>query len=158
MNLKQYRKELGVTIKEASSACNVPVRTYVRYENDNDYGNKLKRNQIYISLKNRFEISEDKGLLSIEIIKDKVSRVLSKYIDNVSFCYLFGSYAKGYAKETSDVDLCVSTTLTGLSFVGMIEELHMALNKNVDVLRLNDLKNNEELLKEIMKDGVKIYG
>ena len=56
------------------------------------------------------------------------------------------------------IDLCVSTSLTGLSYVGLIEELRQKLCKKIDVIRLNDLSDNFELLSEIMKDGVKIYG
>ena len=73
-------------------------------------------------------------------------------------CALFGSYAKGYAGDESDVDLCVCTSLTGLAFVGLIEELRLALHKKVDLLRLSDISDNLDLLKEIMKDGIKIYG
>ena len=72
-------------------------------------------------------------------------------------CYLFGSYAKGYATETSDVDLLIDTTITGLNFFGLIEEFREALHKKVDLLRLDDVKNNKELLLEIMKDGVRLY-
>ena len=81
-----------------------------------------------------------------------------KYKDMVEFCYLFGSYAKGYAKETSDVDLCVSTSLSGLKYVGLAESLRIVLNKKVDLIRLSDLSNNVGLVSEIMKDGIKIYG
>ena len=56
------------------------------------------------------------------------------------------------------MDLCISTSLTGLRFVGLIEELRVSLNKKVDLLRLSDMKNNIELLNDIMKDGIKIYG
>ena len=71
--------------------------------------------------------------------------------------YLFGSYAKGYAKENSDVDLCVSTDLTGLRFVGLSGELREELKKKVDLLRLSDIQNNYELINEVMQDGIKIY-
>lgn len=55
------------------------------------------------------------------------------------------------------MDLCISTTLTGLSFVGLIEELREALHKKVDLIRLSDLKDNIKLINEIMKDGIRIY-
>ena len=71
---------------------------------------------------------------------------------------MFGSYSKGYAKDNSDIDLCISTSLTGVAFVGLIEELREALNKRIDLLRTNDLKDNIELVEEIMKSGIKIYG
>lgn len=158
MGLKEYRKEIGITSKEASIVCGVPLRTYIRYENDDSYGSNLKRDKILSLLKEKYEVTEEKGLLSIEEIKNKVTDIFSKYKDEISFCYLFGSYAKGYAKDDSDVDLCISTSLTGLTFIGLIEELRVSLNKKVDLLRLSDMKNNIELVHEIMKDGIKIYG
>ena len=158
MELKAYRIDLGITAKEASVASNVPLRTYIRYENDDKYGNILKRKQILFALQEKYGVSEEKGVLSVEKIKEKVNVVLSAYKEEVVFCYLFGSYAKGYATDTSDIDLCVSTSLTGLAFVGLIEELRKVLNKKIDLLRLSDLTNNEVLIQEIMKDGIKIYG
>ena len=158
MELKDYRTQVGITIKEASLISGVPVRTYIRYENDNSYGNVLKRKQILLILRKKFDITEDNGILSIDRIKECVEEVFSSYKEQISFCYLFGSYAKGYASDSSDVDLCVSTSLTGLSYVGLIEELRQKLCKKIDVIRLNDLSDNFELLSEIMKDGVKIYG
>lgn len=157
MNLKEYRAKLGITVKEASSISGVPLRTYNRYENDEKYGNNLKRQQIFLSLQDKYEITEEKGILTIDQIKSTLNDIFANR-DDVTFCYLFGSYAKGYAVETSDVDLCISTTLTGLSFVGLKEEICNSLNKKVDLIRLSDLGNNIELLQEIMKDGIKIYG
>ena len=51
----------------------------------------------------------------------------------------------------------MSTSISGLAFIGLIEKLRSTLRKKVDLIRLSDLGDNEELLKEIMKDGVKIY-
>ena len=91
-------------------------------------------------------------------IKEITSKVFSNYKDEISFCYLFGSYANGYANETSDVDLCISTSLSGLAFVGLIEELRENLKKKVDLLDVAQLNNNPKLMQEILRDGVKIYG
>lgn len=76
----------------------------------------------------------------------------------VSFCYLFGSYVKGTAIPTSDVDLLISANIKGLKFYGLVEEIRIALHKKVDVLDMNQLKENIELTEEIFKDGIKIYG
>ena len=73
-------------------------------------------------------------------------------------CYLFGSYAKGYATEKSDVDLLVDTDITGLDFFGLVEEFRESLHKKVDLLRLEDIRDNKEILLEILKDGIKLYG
>lgn len=158
INLKKQRQSLGISAKKASEVCRVPFRTYQRYEQDESYGNDLKRKAIIDALNKEYEINEEKGLLSTDIIKKKVTEVLKKYKDDILFCYLFGSYAKGYAKENSDIDLCISTKLTGLKFVGLSGELREELNKRIDLLRLSDIQNNNELLNEIMKGGIKIYG
>lgn len=86
----------------------------------------------------------------------RCSKILEKY--DVSFCYLFGSYAKEKATPTSDVDLLISTNVKGLKFYGLVEEIRIALRKRVDVLDINQLKDNIELTEEIFKDGIKIYG
>jgi len=101
-------------------------------------------------------IDEENGILSLDSISDICARVFDDY--PVNFCYLFGSYAKGKATGKSDVDLLVSTDIGGLGFFEMTEALRQNLNKKVDVLHIDQLKNNFELLQEILKDGVKIYG
>ncbi|MFR5245247.1 MAG: nucleotidyltransferase family protein [Clostridium sp.] len=92
----------------------------------------------------------------MEFIKRKCAAVFKNY--EVNFCYLFGSYAKGKATEASDVDLLISTNVRGLKFYGLVEEIRSALHKKVDVLDLNQLSDNFELTKEILRDGIKIYG
>ena len=71
---------------------------------------------------------------------------------------MFGSYAKNKATPKSDIDLLIDTEVTGLDFFGLIEELRQSLHKKIDLLKINQLNNNQELLKEILKDGIKIYG
>ena len=60
--------------------------------------------------------------------------------------------------ETSDVDLLLCTNITGIKFYGLVERLRETLKKNVDVLEVRQLTNNPELINEILRDGVKIYG
>ena len=49
----------------------------------------------------------NKSIYSLEYIKNKLSPVFLLY--NVKSAVLFGSYAKGYATESSDIDLLVDT-------------------------------------------------
>ena len=81
----------------------------------------------------------------------------STQISTSVFCYLFGSYAKGKATEVSDVDLLISTETTGLRFFEMTERLRKGLHKKVDVLDLKQLVNNEALIREVLREGVRIY-
>lgn len=76
----------------------------------------------------------------------------------MELCYLLGSYAKCKATDKSDVDLLVQTSLSGLKFYGLVEGFREALHKKVDLLRLEDVQKNADLLFEILKDGVKIFG
>ncbi len=159
MNLFDVRKEYGLSQIEASRILGIPVRTYIRYEKDNDYGSSLKRKTMIDVLKDKCAITEDKGLLSISQIKQLLTSIFdAEYKDQIEFCFLFGSYAKGYAKENSDIDLCISTNLTGLKFVGLSETIRNTLHKRIDLIRFNNLVDNFELVGEIMKDGIKIYG
>ncbi|MCQ2743027.1 MAG: nucleotidyltransferase domain-containing protein [Bacilli bacterium] len=158
MTLKDLRKSFKISASNAALSISVPFRTYVRYENDEGYGNPLKRQAMSKALTDLFETTETKGLLSLEEIKDKVDGVLSKHKDDVNFCYLFGSYAKGKATESSDVDLLIDTSLGGLEFVGLIEELRNVLHKEIDLIRLSSQGENVSFLAEVMKDGIKIYG
>ncbi len=157
MTLLQIRNKYQISQALAASSVDVPLRTYIRYENNNDYGNSLKRESMIQKLMNKYEITEDKGILSIEAIKNELTSLFdSEYKGKIEFCYLFGSYAKGYAKGNSDVDLCVSTSLTGLRFAGLSEAIRTVLHKRIDLIRFNNLENNLELVYEIMKDGIKI--
>ena len=92
----------------------------------------------------------------IESIKNICAEVFERYA--VEYCYLFGSYAKGKATETSDVDLLIATPLNGLQFFELVETLREKLCKKIDALHQTHLNNNLELTQEILKDGIKIYG
>lgn len=158
MTLKDLRKENNLTQLEMAHLIGIPERTYRRYENDESYGDKIKRLTFFNIVKEKCTIDETKGLLTIEQIKTKVKDVFdADYPGQIDFCYLFGSYAEGLAKETSDVDLYVSSSLTGLRFVGLIEKLRQALHKKVDLIRSSELSNNIDLVNEIMRKGIKIY-
>jgi len=158
MTLLETRKQYNVSQVEVATLLGIPVRTYIRYEQDNNYGSELKRQTMINLINNKYEITEDKGLLNVDYIKKQLNILFSnQYKEVVEFCYLFGSYAKGYATEKSDVDLCVSTSLKGLNFVGLSEAIRTLLHKKIDLIRFDTLKDNLELINEIMKDGLKIY-
>jgi len=159
MTLLETRKQYKASQIEIAHLLGVPIRTYIRYEQDDHYGSGLKRQTMINLINERYEITEKKGLLSIESIEKALTGLFeNQYKGKVEFCYLFGSYSKGYATEESDVDLCVATSLKGLDFVGLAEDIRVLLHKKIDLIRFDTLKNNLELINEIMKDGIKIYG
>ena len=156
MTLRELRKNKGITQKEAADFVEVPLRTYVNYENDPSKQASVKYKYIFDTLYSYGIGNDEVRVLSLDAIKESCAEVFSQY--PVEYCYLFGSYAKGKATPESDVDLLVSTTVTGLKFFGLVEELRQKLKKNVDVLDKNQIVNNFELTNEILKDGIKIYG
>jgi predicted nucleotidyltransferase len=78
--------------------------------------------------------------------------------NGVKSAVLFGSYAKGGARPNSDIDLLVDSGLRGLDFVGLIEYIREALNKEVDVIDVQHVKRGSPVDDEIRRSGVKIYG
>lgn len=153
--LKQVRQFSGYTQKQAAELINVPLRTYKRYENDEEKVGTMKYDFILSALKEKTLIDETHGVLTIEQIKSTVSEVLEEY--DADYVILFGSYAKGRETPRSDVDLVISTETTGLRFYGLVERLRVALHKKVDLLNIRQLDNNPELMREVLKDGIRIY-
>lgn len=154
--LKELRLANKLTQFQASEYLGVSLRSYKSYENDESKLNTIKYQYMVTKLEERLVIDETTGLLTIDEIKDLTSKVFEEY--PVNYCYLFGSYAKGKEKPDSDIDLLISVDVRGLKFYGLVERLRNELHKNIDLLQVNQLANNEELLNEILKDGIKIYG
>ena len=153
--LKALRISKKLTQKQASDLLGVSLRSYKEYENDEAKADSLKYRSMVNELENYTALDEEHGILTIKEIKDACKEVLDSY--TVKYCILFGSYAKGTSTEQSDVDLLISTDVTGLRFYGIAERLRETLHKKVDLLDLKQLTNNQELLDEILKDGVKVY-
>ena len=77
---------------------------------------------------------------------------------NIKKAVLFGSYAKGEARKNSDVDIMVDSGLKGLSFFGLLEDVSVSLDKNIDMIDTTQIAKNSEIDMEISKNGVQIYG
>ena len=154
--IKELRTEKKLTQQQASEILGISLRSYKSYENDADKIGTIKYNYIIDRLSKINPIDEEHGILELGFIEEKCKEVFSEY--SVNYCILFGSYAKGKAVGTSDVDLLISSDVKGLKFYGMVEKLRKALHKKVDALSLGQLEGNLELTDEILKDGIRIYG
>ena len=154
MTLKELRKQNGLTQTQAAQLVGIPFRTYIRYEGEFAGKDSFKSQMIFNTLKEKTIIDEERGILTIERIKERVVPILRKH--KISFCYLFGSYAKGCPKATSDIDLLVDTELSGLKFFNLVEEIRTVLNKKIDLLRLSDLKTDNPIVLEILKEGIRL--
>lgn len=155
-DLKSLRIEKKLTQQQVANLAGISLRSYKSYENEEKKIGTIKYNYIISILRAINPIDEEHGIVTLEDIRAKCADVFSGY--NVAFCYLFGSYAKGKQTATSDIDFLISTEVSGLQFYGLVEELRSKLHKRVDVLNMQQLEQNPELLHEILKDGIKIYG
>ncbi len=155
-NLKELRIDKKMTQQQVADLVGISLRSYKSYENEEAKRGTAKYNYIVSKLEKINPIDEEHGILEIEDIAKKCSKVFKDY--DINYCYLFGSYAKATAKHTSDVDLLISANVKGLEFYALVENIRIALRKRVDVLDSKQLNQNPELMEEILKDGIKIYG
>lgn len=154
--LKKLRMEKKLTQAETANILGISLRSYKSYENEETKRNTKKYQYYYEKLMEINPIDEERGVRTIDDIRKICASIFNEY--NVEFVYLFGSYAKNSAKENSDIDLLVCSDIKGLKYYGFVEELRQALRKKVDVLDFLQLSGNIDLTKEILKDGIKIYG
>ena len=154
--LKTLRLKSKLTQKEAASKIGISLRSYVSYENEEALAKTPKYRFLLAEMNEFARLDEEHGTLTMDEIRTVCNEILKNY--PVQYCYLFGSYAKGKASPTSDVDLLISSEITGLRFYELTEKLREALHKKIDLLDVKQLVSNEELLNEVLKDGIKIYG
>lgn len=156
MTLREARQQAGLTQAQAAARLGVSLRSYKTYETAPEKTGMMKYRYMLEQLEALGRVDETHGLLTLEDIRRVLGTVLADY--PVTYAYLFGSYAKGRATEHSDVDLLVSGGVEGLQFYGLVEALKTGLRKEVDVLTPAQLVNNPQLMDEILREGVKVYG
>lgn len=156
MTLKELRLQKGLTQAKCAEYLGVPLRTYQNYEKNEEWGSSIKAAFMFARLERYGFVDEEHGILTVEQITETCERVFEGL--GIEYCYLFGSYAKGTPTEKSDVDLLVATDLSGMIFYALIENLREELKKKVDLITTEQLNKNPELLNEILKYGIKIYG
>lgn len=156
MTLKELRKQKKLTQVDCAKYLGIPVRTYQNYETDESKVSSMKYMFMMQKLESYGFVDEAHGILTIAQITDICTSIFADF--EIEYCYLFGSYAKGKATETSDVDLLISTPVSGMRFYDLVETVREGLKKKVDILNREQLNANPDLMNEILKDGVKIYG
>lgn len=92
---------------------------------------------------------------TVSQIQDILVPVFREY--NIRKAVLFGSYAKGSAKDKSDIDLLVDSGLKGLAFFGLLEDVVNALGKDVDLLDTSQVISDSDIENEIKATGIVIY-
>ena len=76
--------------------------------------------------------------------------------NGISYCALFGSFARGEGREDSDVDLLVRLSRPmGWEFYGIAEDLEASLGRKVDLATENML--NKYIRESVLRDLRVIY-
>jgi predicted nucleotidyltransferase len=102
---------------------------------------------------------------TIEQLKERIAPVAAKY--QLPAVYLFGSYARGEATDDSDVDILIdssgSIVRTAFHMGGLYEDLSAAVEKSIDLVTMNTLKQESTLartpwfVENLNNDKVVVY-
>ncbi len=87
----------------------------------------------------------------LNYLKKHKNEFMEKY--NVEKIGPFGSYARGEAREDSDIDIFVRMKPDLFTMVELKEQIERDLQKKVDIIRLRE-KMNEALKRRILKDRI----
>ena len=103
------------------------------------------------SLKNNLTIPFQK-------LHQVISEIAKKH--GVAKVWLFGSYARNEANESSDIDLLIEKGKleTYIDIFRFQFEIENYFKKSVDIVTTEAIKNEYFLLKNRKKDGIKLYG
>lgn len=148
--LKQKRKELGLTQIEAAQICEVSRRTF-QYCEENDAYEELRTKILKI-----LEDGEKNRILGLQFIKYTCAQIFKNYPE-VRCAYLYGSYARKEATGKSDVDILVVCPPMGMKFYHLVGELKEALGKQVDLQTHRQVGDNPDFLENLLTEGVLIY-
>ena len=158
--IKLFRENLKLTQEQVSLLTGVPVKTLRNWEQEvrkpSEWTIDLIMDRLLrVKMEEYLNLDENIGVLSFLTIKEKVSDLASGYdIDKV---YLFGSYIKGTAKEDSDIDIFIESSLFGLDFFGFAERLRERLGKRIGLLSDKTVERNSTIENEIYSTGILIY-
>ena len=101
---------------------------------------------------------------TLDEIAQRIRPVAEKY--HLRAVYVFGSYARGEAREDSDVDLVIDDTdsgLRGFDYGGLYGDLRDALEKDIDMVPVSGLdlpaqhKSDADFREAVQKERREIY-
>ena len=90
---------------------------------------------------------------------NEIKQILTEYKEEIRQKYgvrivgIFGSYARGEQKETSDIDILVEIERPiGFKFFSLWDEMENLLGVKVDILTTNAVKQKKMLWESIKED------
>ncbi len=99
---------------------------------------------------------------------DSIKKVIKAYLEaitqkniNVEKAYLFGSYARGRAEDSSDIDIAIiSKDFSGERFIDrrLIVPLRREIDRRLEPIPYHpdNFKENDPLVLEILQNGIEI--
>ena len=159
-SLKTIRENLGLTQLEISNLIGIPVNTLRNWEQETRTPSEWILNLLIDRIlresnEQHSVVDESTSILSFLTIKKSVAKIAEKY--DIKRIYLFGSYVKGQATASSDIDLYMESDLYGLEYFEFAEQLRGNLKKKVEVLSNKTIQEHSKIDEEIKKTGVLIY-
>ena len=101
---------------------------------------------------------------ALESVREILGRFLEKVLQEmpVDAAYLFGSYAQGYAKEHSDIDVAiVSSAMSGVRFTDNVRlaKLRRSVDPRIEPwgFRPEDFNDDQMIPAEVLKTGIKLF-
>ena len=154
--LRQKRKQLGITQIQAAHACGVSRRTYQTYE-ETDHINATF-DELIKKLEEIGALDSENFITNVKAIKFACYQLFKAKYPEIQCAYLFGSYARGQATGKSDIDILVVAPPMGMRFYAIAAELEEMLFKTIDLHTHRQAMKDEAFLASILKEGIKIYG
>ena len=155
--LRKKRNKLNITQLQAANACGVSLRTYQTYEETENLNATFT--ELIKKLDDMGVLDGSNYITSVRYIKQVCRNLFRSKYPEIQCAYLYGSYARGEATGKSDIDIIVVIDQPmGLKFFGLANELEEQLHKEVDLQTYEQLVNNAPMLKDILVEGIKIYG
>ncbi|NLN47846.1 MAG: nucleotidyltransferase domain-containing protein [Clostridiales bacterium] len=98
-----------------------------------------------------------KRIYSIDEIKSRLLPVFSAA--PIEKAIIFGSYAKGNPKRSSDVDIVIDSggKIRGIDFFGVLEDIVEILDIPVDLIEASQIINGSHVENEFLETGIVIY-
>ena len=153
--LRQKRKELGLTQIQAANACGVSRRTYQTYEETTILN--ATYDELIRKLDEMGVLDSSNYISNVKYIKYVCRQLFKEQYPEIQSAYLFGSYARGEATGSSDIDILVVCPPMGMKFYGIATRLEEQLHKQIDLHTHRQLMKNEKLLEQVLKDGIRIF-
>jgi uncharacterized protein len=152
-DIKKLREIFNLTQLQLSELLNIPLKNIKNWEQ----GQRIPSPWVIDLIYDRTLALKSNKVLTFLEIKKAVTEVAKKH--KIKKVYLFGSYAKGEATTSSDIDLFIESNVYGLDYFGLSEEFRKALgDKKIDMLSPKTVIKNSQIDQEIKKTGIQIYG